>query len=320
MPGTYMAVDVALSSNQRAVQMLSRDVLGRVVGDRLPTSLQWQELLGVGSGTVQKGLRVLESAGAVTLRARGHQGTYIVTRHVGRLWAIGGLGHVTGALPLPDSPEGSGLAAGLRAQFGELGIPLQMLYMHGASRRVRVVDEGQADFAVLSRGAAEHARSGTPDREWTELDLGPHTYYSDGSMVVLAHPMQSGSAVGVHRIGIDRDSYDHTQLTLAEFPAADGYEFEAMAYPHLPAAVALGKIDAAVWHRTSLPIPLEVVRVTVRSLERPEAIDTCETLSRAIVLAQRNRPEVEVALRELDVEQIRDTQMRVLRNEILPVF
>jgi len=69
-----------------------------------------------------------------------------------------------------------------------------------------------------------------------------------------------------------------------------------------------------------MPIPLEVVRVTVRSLERPEAIDTCETLSRAILLARRNRPEVEVALRELDVEQIRDTQTRVLRNEILPVF
>ena len=315
-----MALDVALSSNQRAVQMLSRDVLGRVVGDRLPTSLQWQELLGVGSGTVQKGLRVLESAGAVTLRARGHQGTFIVTRHVGRLWAIGGLGHVTGALPLPDSPEGSGLAAGLRAQFGGLGIPLQMLYMHGASRRVRVVDEGQADFAVLSRGAAEHARSGTPDREWAELDLGPHTYYSDGSMVVLAHPTLSGSAVGAHRIGIDRDSYDHTQLTLAEFPAADGYAFQAMDYPHLPAAVALGKIDAAVWHRTSLPIPLELINVTVRSLERPDAIETCETLSRAIVLARFDRPEVEIALRELDLDVIRDTQTRVLRTEILPVF
>ena len=315
-----MALDVALSSNQRAVQMLARDVLGRVVGDRLPTSLQWQELLGVGSGTVQKGLRVLESAGAVTLRARGHQGTYIVNRHVGRLWAIGGLGHVTGALPLPDSPEGSGLAAGLRAQFDGLGIPLQMLYMHGASRRVRVVDEGQADFAVLSRGAAEHSRSTPPDREWTEVDLGTHSYYSDASIVVLEHPTQSDSTARVHRIGIDRDSYDHTQLTLAEFPAADGYEFQAMDYPHLPAAVALGEIDAAVWHRTSLLIPLEVVRITVRSLERSEAIDTCETLSRAILFARRERPEVEVALGELNVEQIRDAQMRVLRNEILPVF
>ena len=315
-----MAVDVALSSNQRAVQVLARDVLGHVVGDRLPTSLQWQELLGVGSGTVQKGLRVLESAGAVTLRARGHQGTFIVARHVGRLWAIGGLGHVTGALPLPGSPEGSGLAAGLRAQFGGLGIPLQMLYMHGASRRVRVVEEGQADFAVLSKGAAEHARAGSTGRDWTELDLWPHSYYSDGSMVVLAHPMPPGSAGGVHRIGIDRDSFDHTQLTLAEFPAADGYEFQAMDYPHIPAAVALGKIDAAVWHRTSLPIPLELIKVTVRSLERPDAIETCETLSRAILLARCDRPEVEVALRELDVDMIRDTQARVLRNEILPVF
>lgn len=300
--------------------MLARDILGRAVGDRLPTSLQWQDLLGVGSGTVQKALRVLESAGAVTLRARGHQGRFIVKRHVGRLWAIGGLGHVTGALPLPDSPEGSGLATGLRDQFDGLGIPLQMLYMHGASHRVRVVEEERADFAVLSMGAGEHTRSASPDQRWTELDLGPHSYYSDGSMVVLAHPVQSDSAAGAQRIGIDRDSYDHTQLTLAEFPAADGHEFVAMDYPHLPAAVALGRIDAAVWHRTSLPIPLELIGVAVRSLERPDAIEICETLSRAILLARRDRPEVEAALRELEVEQIRDTQARVLRNEILPVF
>jgi hypothetical protein len=311
---------IAGSSNQRAVQMLARDILGRAVGDRLPTSLQWQDLLGVGSGTVQKALRVLESAGAVTLRARGHQGRFIVKRHVGRLWAIGGLGHVTGALPLPDSPEGSGLATGLRDQFDGLGIPLQMLYMHGASHRVRVVEEERADFAVLSMGAGEHTRSASPDQRWTELDLGPHSYYSDGSMVVLAHPVQSDSAAGAQRIGIDRDSYDHTQLTLAEFPAADGHEFVAMDYPHLPAAVALGRIDAAVWHRTSLPIPLELIGVAVRSLERPDAIEICETLSRAILLARRDRPEVEAALRELEVEQIRDTQARVLRNEILPVF
>lgn len=298
--------------------MLARDILGRIVGDRLPTSLQWQELLGVGSGTVQKAMRVLEGADAVTFRARGHQGRFIVKRHVGRLWAIGGLGHVTGALPLPESPEGSGLATGLRDQFDALGIPLQMLYMHGASHRIRVVEEGRADFAVLSKGAAEHARSASPERGWTDLDLGPHAYYSEESMVVLGHPGRTpGSTL---RIGIDRDSYDHTQLTLAEFTAADGYDFLAMDYPQLPAAVALGRIDAAVWHRTSLPIPLELIGVTVRSLKRPDAIETCETLSRAILLARRDRPEVEAALHELDVEQIRATQARVLRNEILPAF
>src|ERR1700690_4231516 len=108
---------LASSSNQGAVGLLARDILRRAVGDRLPTSMQYQELLNVGSGTVQKGLRVLESAGATELRARGHQGTFIVARHVGRLWAIAGLGPVTGAMPLPDSPEGSGLAAGLREQF-----------------------------------------------------------------------------------------------------------------------------------------------------------------------------------------------------------
>lgn len=315
-----MTLDFALSTNQRAVQLLARDMLTRTAGDRLPTSLQYQELLDVGSGTVQKGLRVLVSAGAVALRARGHQGTFVVSRHVGRLWAIGGLSAVTGSLPLPDSLEISGLAAGLRNQFDGLGIPLQMLYMHGASNRIRVVEEGKADFAVLSRRASEVSRSPSPGREWSKFELGPHSYYSEGSMVVLESRSVAEPASRVACIGIDRGSFDHTELTLAEFPPAEGFELSEMDYPHLPAAVAEGRIAAAVWHRTSLPVPLELIGVAVRSLARPEAIETFETLNGAVLLAGSDRPEVTGVLGDLDVRLVRDTQLRVLRNEIMPAF
>jgi hypothetical protein len=313
--------DLALSSNQRATQMVARDVLCHDLGERLPTLLQYQEQLEVGSGTVQKALRVLEGAGAATFRSRGHQGTFIAARHLGRLWAIAGLGVVTVAMPLPDSPEGSGLAAGLREEFDLLGIPLQMRFMHGSGQRLSALGEGRADFAVLSAGAAASARQEASAERWIERDLGAHSYYSEGSLVVLMRPgLSEEDGEAARTIGIDRDSYDHARLTLGEFPDSGAHRYEEHAYPRLPAAVAGRQIDAAVWHRTALPIPLELLGVTWRPLERREAVEASEALSRAVVLADRTRPEVEALLGQLDVERIKGVQGRVLRGEIPPVF
>lgn len=66
------------AKNLTASQQIAPDLLGRDVGERLPTALRYQESLEVGSGTVQKALRDLESVGAVRARARGHQDTGIL--------------------------------------------------------------------------------------------------------------------------------------------------------------------------------------------------------------------------------------------------
>lgn len=313
--------DFAFSRNQVAVQLLARDILCREIGERMNTSIQYQELTEVGSGTVQKALRLLENAGAVSLQARGHQGTFVVDRHVGLLWAIAGLGAVTGVLPLTDCTEGWGLAAGLREQFDGLGIPLQMLYLHGASRRVQMVRDARADFVLLSRAAADGMRDGGTDAEWLELDLGAHSYYSHASMVVLLRPHLAEEGPGAIRtVGIDPDSPDHMQLTLAEFPESAGYDYQAHGHARLLMAVAKGEIDAAVWHRTSLLIPPELAGIGVSSLQRQEALDLLESLSRALLLAPNGKRELGAVLRHLDLARIRDTQARLLRDEIAPVY
>jgi hypothetical protein len=313
--------EIAYSRNQVAVRLLARDILCREVGERLPTALQYQELIEVGSGTVQKALRVLQSAGAVALRARGHQGTFIVERHVGPLWAIAGLGAAIGVLPLTDCTEGWGLAAGLREQFDALGVPLQMLYLHGAAHRVEMVRGGRADFVVLSRAAVDQMRTATAGSDWLELDLGPHSYYSHESMVVLLRPhvAEEGPAA-IRRVGIDPDSSDHMQLTRAEFPEAAGYDYQPHAHGRLLMAVAQGAIDAAVWHRTSLLIPPELAGIGVRPLQQQKALDLFASLSRATLLAPTNKQQLSSVLRHLDLARIRDTQARLLRDEIAPVY
>jgi hypothetical protein len=314
-------LEMAFSKNQRAVQLLARDLLCRDVGARLPTSLQYQELLGVGSGTVQKGLRVLESVGGVGLRARGHQGTFLVAREIGRLWAIAGLGAVTGAMPLPDSPEGSGLAAGLRAEFDLLGVQLQMLYLPGTLRRLEMVRQGRADFAILTRGTIESEHENDLIGHWIELDLGPHSYYSSGSMVVLmnSRAAEAGDAA-IHTVGVDRGSHAHTKLTLAEFPESVGYHYESEVCPRLPAAIAEGRIDAAIWHRTVLRFPIELAGIRVRPLQERQTLDLLESLGRAVLVARNDKRELDAVVCKLDVGRLRDMQERVVRDEIPAIY
>ncbi len=322
-------MQIVPTKNLIVSQRIAADLLGRNVGERLPTTLRYQELLEVGSGTVQKALRDLESVGAVQTRARGHQGTYILELCVDKLWAIAGLGPVTGVMPLPNSAEWAGLATGLRSEFEKLGIPLQALYVHGSYNRATLVAEGKADFAILSREAASHAaaRKG----EWSTLDLGPWTYYSVDSLVVLLRPGiadMDGSAPAdegqkareIRVVGIDPDSYDHHQLTLAEFLDGTGLEYVHCAYPHIPAAVAEGMIDAAVWNRTMLAIPLELVGVVVRPLRRADAIALSRSLNRAVLLSRGLRSEVAAILGRIDRRSVTKVQGQVLTQEILPMY
>jgi len=322
-------MQIVPTKNLIVSQRIAADLLGRNVGERLPTTLRYQELLEVGSGTVQKALRDLESVGAVQTRARGHQGTYILELCMDKLWAIAGLGSVTGVMPLPNSAEWAGLATGLRSEFEKLRIPLQALYVHGSYNRAALAAEGKADFAVLSREAASHAAA--RKEGWSTLDFGPWTYYSYDSLVVLLRPGmvdmdgsaradEGQKARGIRVVGIDPDSYDHHQLTLAEFPGGPGLQYVPCSYPHIPAAVARGDIDAAVWNRTMISIPLDLIGVATRSLLRDEAIHLSHSLNRAALLTRNPRPEIGTILSHINCESVTETQSKVMTQEILPMY
>lgn len=331
-------VELGLSRSLLAAQQIARDLITRPVGGRLPTAAEYQRLCGFGSGTIQKALADLQSVGAVELRARGHRGTFLLDRDLGRLWSLSGLGPVTAVLPLPNCSEWAGLATGLRQEFKRLGIPLQAVYIHGAYARARLVAEGEADLAVMSEGAAQELLSSQltiASRLW------PCSYYSADSVVVLwrpglnepaavarpgtdtqEQPGRGGGYQAVRRVGIDRNSYDHTQLTLAEFPAAQGSEYEYVQYdyPYLPAAVARGEVDVAVWHRTALGIPIELVGIKTSRLRNPSALTLSNRLSRAVIVSHPGRIEISSLLGEIDWQIVRDVQQKVLDQQMLPIY
>lgn len=111
----------AHAARQLAALLIRQGAHG--AGARLPRVRDVAELLGVGNGTVQSALRLLEEAGAIKTVARGHLGTFLVGSDRAALWRLSGLGAVQAAMPLPHSRRFEGLATGLRAAFEEAAHP-----------------------------------------------------------------------------------------------------------------------------------------------------------------------------------------------------
>jgi hypothetical protein len=297
---------------------IARDTIARQVGDRLPTVEQYQQLLGVGSGTVQSRLRQLARLGAIGVEARGHQGTRLVELDLARLWRIAGLGAARGILPLPEGFEPVALAVLLGRAFDRLGVPLELRYLHGSAMRIELVEAGEAQFALASQPAAEQAVKGH-ETAWLTLDFGASSYHREDSMVVLLRPHQ-GTDDRITKIGVDPDCHDHVALTTAEFPADEGYTYADYPHARLPTAVAEGIIDAAVWPRMSPVIPLAAVGIAVRPLHRQASLSLNRALSRAVVLARVGSPEIAAVLRTVDPGSIGAIQDEILTGPSLPMY
>jgi hypothetical protein len=296
---------------------LARDLLTREPGERIPTVAEYQDRLGIGSGTVQARLRTLSAVGAVRTRAHGHRGTVLVWRNLSELWSLARNGPVTGIMPLPEALEPVSLAAVLRRGFQRLKIPLELLYLHGATRRIELVRQGEAQFTVTSRPAALALADVTGS--WLCRDLGAESYHREHSMVVLlGRRVAAGGQI--RRVGIDPSSHDHSLLTRLEFPASAGFVHEPFPHARLPAAVAEEQIDAAVWLQATLAIPLSSVGISTRPLQAPEAIAANEALGRAVLIAPPDDVGVASVLSEIDLAGVGDMQDEILRSDVLPLY
>lgn len=310
--------NAALSEDFSPLAEISRDLLARQPDDRIPTMIEYQERLGIGSGTVQARLRVLASIGAIQLQARGHQGTLLVARDLSALWNLSRLGPVRGVLPLPEALEPVSLAVVIRRAFQRLKIPVELLYLHGSANRIELVHQGAAHFTVVSRPAVE-VRLLRDSERWLTRDLGPESYHREDSMVVLIGA-DAATDNRIVKVGIDPDSYDHTLLTRLEFPTAQGYVHSSHPHGRLPAAVAEGVIDAAVWLRTTLAIPLSAVGIVARPLSRPDAIQANRAFGYAVLVAPVAELEVASVLREIDLSAAPRVQEEILQSGVLPLY
>lgn len=292
---------------QRTVQRLAEDLLGRAPEAKLPTTLEYQRLAGVGSGTVQRALSTIEGSGAVSLSRHGHRGTRIVKMRPGLLWSLGGRGQVRIVVPIPGAIDVFGLSKGLRAEFDRLDIPSDLGYLAGSSARARGVVASHADVAVMSRSAADQVPKSIIKAVHV-IQLGDGSFYGPDSLVVLQRAGDPRPVDRPLRIGRIHASTDHVQLTAAEFPETDRITYIDLPYMSLPSAILQDQVDVGVWHRALMPAPLEILGLAERPLSNPKIAVVLEEMSSAALVVRSSDSAIRRLFNQIDLLAVEQVQ------------
>ncbi|MFC9428495.1 GntR family transcriptional regulator YhfZ [Streptomyces sp. NPDC056987] len=232
-----------LTRNGLAARQLAVLLLNHEPDTRLPRVRDFAVELGVGNGTVQAALQLLEDAEAIETTARGHLGTFLVRSDRSILWRLSGLGTLLAAMPLPYSRRYEGLATGLRSAFEEAGAPFAITFMRGAGARTTTLLEGKVDLVVLSRFAADRLIEEYP----VELvaDLGPITY-AGAHGILLRHGSDLASP-GL-RVAVDHTSEDQRILAEHTFAGRDDIKWIEASHMQLRELFEHDGADATVWN------------------------------------------------------------------------
>jgi hypothetical protein len=290
---------------------IAKDLIHLDAGRRLKTTSEYARLVRAGQGTVQKAFRRLEDMQAIVLESRGHLGTYLTAKNLGRLWAVSGQGIVTGVLPLPDSKEFEGIATALAHLFDASDIPLNLLHLNGARRRIEHLKSG-TDFVVLSRFSADRACAEDPTLEVFLSSVAGSFYDSDSLRVMVE--ADAGDRKGViRRVGIDETSWDHAAVTRLEFEDAP-VEFVQSPYHMIPDLILGRAIDAAVWRRTTRRVEAASKALSFLPLRSHQgARRILEDQSRLTLVGMEDNGMIKSLFREVVAEH----RMLELRNEVI---
>jgi hypothetical protein len=308
-----------LGKNGLVTQEIAKDLICLDLKRKVKTTSEYSRLFRVGQGTVQKAFKTLEDIDAIVLESRGHLGTYLVERDLSMLWAISGLGTVTGVMPLPNSKEFEGTATALSELFGAQDIPLNLLHLNGSRRRVEHLKSGSANFVVLSRFSADQTCAEDPSLGII-MTCAPHTYYARDSLTILTSAGTTNLLDDIGRIGIDATSRDHAEITHQEFDAAR-VEFIETPYHMIPELISEGEIEAAVWHKTTRRVHAISVDLRFLPLRSEAARRTADELSRLALVVSKDDEAVR-SLFGLIVDPLRlvKIQNEVIEGEKVPLF
>ncbi|HEY1845394.1 MAG TPA: YhfZ family protein [Buttiauxella sp.] len=284
------------------VAFIARTILSGGLQGRLPITSWFQEVLGIGSGTVQKALQELKKSGAVSLVSRGHQGTFVVSWDFALLWDAARLPPVHILLPPRGSQEATQIASAFAQQCGQWDVVVTAGYLRGAHSRLASLERHEADIVLLSSGSAQMLLNVSPIQGYDLFEVGSGSYYRPGSLVVVA---RRGAALASRpRVGIDCHSSDHQRLTRAQFPEQN-CDYVEIDFTLLPRLVFSGEVDTGVWHQEESLIPLGEIGLDIYPLDKPEAQQMAESISSAVLVVRSASPVAQL-LHQLDFTRLRE--------------
>lgn len=295
-----------------ALRALAVDALTKGIGGTLTTNSLLQERLGLGAGTIQRALDALAERDALHTISRGHLGRRIDSIQIGQVWQVAALPPVRLTLSPAGAVEMDVLEEALTLGLAELGVPGTVHHLPGGSERVAALERGEQDLTVISTGTLSGIEARLGER-WPGpirlLERG--SYYAPDRLVVVTR-----TQAGTQRpqlVAIDRDSYDHTALTRAEFPEDLGFQHVEVPFPDVPGYVLAGIVDAGVWHVTRSPVPPTLAGLALHPVRREQHLR--DGVSRAAMLAGPHRPEVRGVLKGLGLDGLIDRQRVGLAQE-----
>jgi hypothetical protein len=297
---------------------IARDLITVRSSERIKGTEEYAQQFRAGFGTVQKALLTLVETGAIELESRGHLGTFIVNSNLSLLWTISGLGTIVGIMPLPDSREYEGIATAFTDTFHEAGLPFNLIHLNGARRRIEQLQEGRADFVMLSRFAADEACAKDTSLV-IFLTCSPYSYYARQSLVVLTR-REITSRDAIQRVGIDEASQDHAEITNRVFPSRQA-EFVQVPYHLIPELIYSGQIDGAVWHRTTQRIDPISHAYNFLSLEGSPVEEMLEDMSRLAIIGQRHDQTLYTVFeKSIDPIKLAQIQNAVIEGKRIPLY
>ncbi|MFS4436862.1 YhfZ family protein [Paracoccaceae bacterium GXU_MW_L88] len=268
------------------MQVLAGRLLNAKVGDRFERLSDMQREFRMGAGTIQTAIKHIEDAGGASFRRSGHQGSFIETLNTRQLWNMSGRAPLIGAFPSFSAPEMRDVRASLRLKFGNAGIPMITSEQAGSASRIRAVLDGDADFAVVSKGA-ERLISDDAASDLKTINFEDGSYYRPGSVVVLFRKSEKAStAERPRRIAVDPTSSDHYQMSIAEFGPIDRSERFECNYLEIPRQILSGTVDVAIWHQVDSLIPFDLVGLGFAPLRKPATLDLLLTYSRMMLVTR----------------------------------
>lgn len=303
-----------LSKHGLVVTELARTLLACLPGERIGRVQEYAEQFDAGVGTVQAALEALGIMGAARLEPRGRLGTYATQLNYPLLWSLAFNRPLVGAMPLPFSHRFAGLATGIRSQFAQQPVGLDLRFLRGAHRRMEALAAQACDWAIVSRYAAEHAEQhGFRIERIADLGIGS---YMARHVLLIGGARATGIEDGM-RVGVDRQSADHIHLvqTLCRNLPVEQVEIEYSQGLYL---ISTRQIDATVWSQDDLPP--ELPHMTVVPLEHESLIELGALSEATLIVNRANRAAAHVLGAVLNYVELQHIQAEVVQRKRLPAY
>lgn len=304
--------NILFSKNATAVIILSKEFLIIPLNEKIPTITDLEKKTKLVRGTIQHAINILKNVGAITLKSRGRNGTFLIDKDVAGLLKLSGITVIMGCMPLPYSKRYEGLATGLLVSTeNQYNIPSTMSYMRGAKNRIGMLLMNRYDYAIVSKMAAELFLEENPGSIKIVKDFGKYSYLSNH--IILFSNYNDYEIKDGMKIGIDNSSIDHRELTY-KLCNKHNVIYVETDYNKVLSKILNKEIDAAIWNKDE--IYDKYINVNYRVVTNNDEYDTI-----AVLVVNAEKTELISLLNEIiDKNVVLQNQKLVLEGKIIPSY